>query len=382
MRSTILIPLSGAGSRFPREVWHLPKPLLLIDDKSIIEWSMSCIDYSGCDIIFVVRQADVDEFSIDSYLKEKFGAKVIVIQEPTRGAAETCLAAEKYINPDQPLIIHCSDVIWEPKFSAADFSCQDDGCILTFKSNSPNYSYSQINTEGFVIKVAEKKVISNNASVGIYWFKRGKDFISAAKCAVRAYDGKEIHVCPIYQLLIDDGKKISTIEVDKMHVVGTPEEMDFFVKNSLRTFPHRKKSVVLASDHSGFAAKQIFKTLLDAKGVKYIDVGCFNDRPTDYSEYIKAAAKTILEEKADFGFGFCRSGQGVNIAANKIKGIRSAWVNNEWLASMAVKHNCANFFAISEYLNDEKSLSEILDAWLLNTFDGGRHQTRLMKNEN
>jgi RpiB/LacA/LacB family sugar-phosphate isomerase len=380
MRPLIIIPLAGAGSRFPRDVWHVPKPLILIDDKSIIEWSMSCIDYQGCDVIFVVRQQDINEYAIDAFLKEKFGAKVVTVPELTRGAIETCLAAKEFIRPDQPVIIHCSDVFWRPSFDASNFTCPEDGHILTFKSNSSNYSYSQVEN-GLVIKVAEKKVISNNASVGIYWFKTGEDFLLAANKAIENYEGGELHIAPAMNYLILAGKKISISEVDSMHVFGTPEEFNFFTKNSLRSFPENKNVVGVCSDHSGYATKEVFKKLAAKFHLKVIDFGTYSTQDMDYSNPVKATCKAILEGKCDFGFGFCRSGQGVNIAANKIPGIRSILCYNAWSTAMGVQHNCGNFFAVSEKHTSEVDLEIILAQVMTNTFQGGRHQNRLMNNE-
>lgn len=378
-KPTIIIPLAGLGSRFPKEVWHVPKPLILINDKTIIEWSMSCIDYENCNVIFIVRQDHITEYSIDSFLKQKFNATVVTVPELTRGAAETCLAAKDLINKLEPVIVHCSDVFWQPTFKAFNFNCNDDGHILTFKSNSTNYSYSLVENN-YVKKVEEKKVISNNASVGIYWFKTGNDFINAATEALENYRGTEIHIAPIYNYLIQKNKKISISQVESMHIFGTPEEMNFFVENSLKSFPENKKTVGVCSDHSGFECKEKFKKIASEFNLKVIDFGTYSDSDCDYSEYVKATCKAIIENNCDFGFGFCRSGQGVNIAANKIEGIRSVLCYNDWTAKFGVKHSCANFFAMSEKFADENLIRLVLNEVIINSFDGGRHQTRLMKN--
>lgn len=380
MRPVILIPLSGLGSRFPREKWLFPKPLIRIDHRSIIEWTMDCIDSNDCDLVFIVRDADVKEFSIDAFLKNKFGSQtnIVVISEPTRGAVETCMAAKKFIRPDSPLIIHCSDVYFEPKFLASEFNAFSDGYILTFKSNSNNYSYSQLDEYGFVNKVAEKKVISEHASAGLYWFRKGEDFVRAAKRLISGYNGTELHIAPLYNLLIEDKKKISILDVDSISIFGTPEEFNFFKKNILKSFPQNKKVVAVCSDHSGFTAKEIFKSLAEKRGLHVLDFGTHDTHDTDYSVFVRAACDSILSGVSDFGFGFCRSGQGVNIAANKVKGIRSALCYNEWAAEYAVKHSCANFFAVSEKFCDEKEINLILEKVMTNSFQGGRHQTRLM----
>jgi RpiB/LacA/LacB family sugar-phosphate isomerase len=383
MKPTVLVPLAGKGSRFKKEEWIVPKPLILIDYKTIIEWSMDSIDTHGCDLVFIVRKDHVEEFSIDDFLKDKFGSNVqiVVVDEVTRGSVETCLAAEEFIKPDAPLIIHCSDVFFQPKFQVFENDRQSDGCILTFKSNSPNYSYSLVDEKGLVQKVAEKSVISDEASAGVYVFNKGSDFIHYGKAMIQLdlTTNGEFYIAPLYNLLIEDGKKITTKKVDKMHIFGTPEEYKFFVDNTIPTF--QKKTVALCSDHSGFLSKSIFKNILEEQNIEYIDFGCFNLKDTDYTQYVKAACKAITDKKCTFGVGFCRSGQGVNISANKIKGIRSAWVQDSWSAEMAIRHNCANFLAVSEFYNNEVSMKYILNSYLASSFDGGRHQNRLMKNE-
>lgn len=382
MTPSIIIPLSGLGSRFPKSEYHVYKPLILIDNRSIIEWSMSCIDYEGCNLIFVVRGEHIAEYAIDSFLKQKFpGAQIVIVPELTRGAAETCLAAKHLVDLNSPLFIHCSDVWWEPTIRLKDFQCLYDGCILTFKSNSSNYSYSKINEDGLVSEVAEKKVISNNASVGLYHFNRAEDFFNAAQSSVDNYSVGEIHVAPIYNRLIKDGKSIVTRDVVSFGVFGTPEEHRFFVKNTLKSFPANKKTVAVCSDHSGFKSKEIFKSLAARFNLECIDFGTYDTNDTDYNTFVSAACDSILKGQCDFGFGFCRSGQGVNIAANKIKGIRSSLCYNSWAANAAVLHNCANFFAMSEKHCGENEIYLALYEVMNTSFQGGRHQTRLMRSE-
>lgn len=380
----LVVPISGAGSRFPKDKYVVPKPMIRIDDKTIIEWTMRSIDYSQCNLIFIVRREHINEFSIDAYLRGKFGNEVIIVvaEKLTDGAVCSCLLAEKYINNELPLLIHCSDIYFEKQLNPETIDTNVDGCILTFKSNSPNYSYSEVGNDGNVVRTQEKSVISNLASVGLYHFKTGNMFVKYANLMIsrNIRTNNEFFICPLYNLLIEDGLKIVTKKVEKMHIFGTPEEFEFFTKNSLKSWKANKKVAAICSDHSGFAAKEIFKKILTNCGINYIDFGTFNENDTDYSEYVKISCRAILEQKCDFGFGFCRSGQGVNICANKISGIRSALVTDPYFAEYAVRHNCANFFSIpSKYLQQEDQLKPVLDSILNNTFDGGRHQTRLQK---
>lgn len=139
--------------------------------------------------------------------------------------------------------------------------------------------------------------------------------------------------------------------------------------------------MAVCSDHSGFKSKEIFKFLAPAFNLECIDFGTYDANDTDYNTFVSAACDSILKGQCDFGFGFCRSGQGVNIAANKIKGIRSVLCYNEWAAKMGVLHNCANFFSMSEKHCDRDEIYLALYEVMNNSFQGGRHQTRLMKSE-
>lgn len=384
----LLIPIAGLGSRFVKENYFLPKPLILVNNRSIIEWTMDCIDHNDCNIIFIVRKEHVVDFNIDGYLKTRFGndIKIIEVDKTTEGAVCSCLLAEKEIDNELPLMIHCSDIYFEPKFNPSGLEefLDIDGLILTFKSNSKNYSYVELDEKGLVTKTAEKQVISPNAAVGIYWYRRGSDFVKYAKEMIQRNirTNNEFFICPLYNIFIENKAKIETRPVEKMHVFGTPEELRFFVNNSLRTWPDKKHTVALCSDHSGFEAKETFKKVLTEQGVSYVDFGVHDktiDR--DYYEYVRAATEAVVNGQCNFGFGFCRSGQGVNITANKVKGIRSAWVNDEYLAEMAIRHNCCNFFSLPAKYNNIETLTDIVIAWKWATFDGGRHQIRISKLE-
>ena len=137
--------------------------------------------------------------------------------------------------------------------------------------------------------------------------------------------------------------------------------------------------VGLASDHSGYDMKAIAKRILQAKGIAFIDVGTYTDKACDYSDYVKQVTSLIVRRDCSHGISFCRSGQGANIAANKVKGILSALTFDEYTAEYAIKHNCCNHFAVPSKYVDEQEFAKMVDVWLRTTFDGGRHFTRLRK---
>ena len=384
MKPNILIPMAGLGSRFVKEGFKVPKQIINVKDKHLIDISLDCLDYKDCNLIFVVRDEHVYNHHMDELLKKKFGddITIVVLDKLTDGSVCSCLYAEDYIDNDAPLIIHTLDIEFRPVFNPHIMNELDaDGLILTFKSNSINYSYAQIDDDGYVIKTAEKKAISSNACVGIYGYKKGSDFCKYAKEMIdkNLRTKNEFYISPLYNLLIDDGKKIVTDSVEKMHIFGTPDEYNFYKENVTQRIGD--KPIALCSDHSGFVSKERFKSILDANRLEYIDFGTILNKDCDYRDYIAQAAKAIQDKDCHFGFGFCRSGQGVNICANKYKGIRSALIYNEYSMEMSIRHNCANFFAIPAMNMDEQTLARYLRIARDNTFDGGRHQIRIQELE-
>jgi dTDP-glucose pyrophosphorylase len=108
-----------------------------------------------------------------------------------------------------------------------------DGAILTFNSNHPKWSYVKIDSQGFVTEVAEKNPISDIATVGIYYWKNGSDYIKYAEKMINKnirYNN-EFYVCPVFNQAIEDNKKIKTFNIQKMWGIGTPEDLQLFLRN-------------------------------------------------------------------------------------------------------------------------------------------------------
>ena len=384
----VLVPMAGAGSRFVKQGIKSPKQLLTVRGRHVLDISLESMlgwqnDYGN--LIFIVRDEQVYNFHIDKVLRQKYGDKIKIITTDglTEGSVCSCLLAEEYINNKDPLIINTLDIEFRPKFNVHEMTdISADGLILTFKSNSSNYSYASLDGVGNVIKTAEKKVISPNACVGIYGFKRGDQFVMYAKDMIERdiRQNNEFYISPLYNLLIEDGLKVVTKPVLKMHIFGTPEEYEFYKNNVAKKI--QDKPVCLASDHSGFDAKETTKKILEKNNIEYIDFGPVIGNDCDYKDYISQAAKAINNKESDFGFGFCRTGQGVNMCANKYKGIRSALIYDEMAMEMAIRHNCANFFAVPGGSTfSESKMEKFIQICKEETFDGGRHQERVQNLE-
>lgn len=232
MRPILLVPIAGKGQRFIDGGYEIPKQLIKIGDKTMIEWSLSCIDYTKFDVIFIVRRDQVDNFNIDNFLKQKFGdVRIVISENETDGTVSSCLLAREFLLNDNPLVITTLDVYFEPYFTPNDSNFEYDGCILTFRSDNPAYSYSLVENET-VLRTVEKDVISNDASLGIYCFTKSTDFVKYSEIMIvnNIRTRNEFYVCPLYNLLINDGLRITTKEVDNVYNMGTPSELDNFIK--------------------------------------------------------------------------------------------------------------------------------------------------------
>ena len=156
----------------------------------------------------------------------------------------TTLLAKKYINNINPLIIANSDqyIEWNSSQTMYKFYSKNiDGGILIFDSIHPKWSYAKTNNNNYVTSVAEKKVISRNATVGVYYWKKGNDYVKYADQMIKKNIrvNNEFYVCPVFNQAINDKKKIITEKVEKMWGLGTPEDLDIFIKKKnfkLRNF--------------------------------------------------------------------------------------------------------------------------------------------------
>ena len=287
-KTNILIPIAGRGQRFVDQGYVMPKQLIMVDDKQMIDWSLDSITKKEeCNLIFAIRRDHVSNFSLDKILKSRYGndIKIIIIDKITRGSVETCLQAEEYIDNDDPLIVYTLDVFFEPFFDPTNIDHNINGSILTFKSNNPAYSYAELDKDKKVIRTAEKEVISENAAVGVYTFTKGSEFVKYGKQMIdqNLTTNNEFYICPLYNLMIQDGCIVKTEDVEKMHLMGTPEELNFFVTHSLKTFG--VKPIALCADHSGFEAKNSLKKILDRNNIAYIDFGTHVEQSCDYSDF-------------------------------------------------------------------------------------------------
>lgn len=233
----ILIPLAGKGQRFKDVGYNLPKPLIEFNGKIMIENVLDNLDLPGNYHFIILKEHD-EKYGLKNILKSiKEECKVIEIEKVTCGQACSCLLAKEFINNETPLLIANSDQImdWSPADFILFIKPNYDGIIFTFTDNGKNNSYVKLNADGDVIEVAEKRVISNIATCGVYYFKRGSDFVDATEKMIR--DGKKVnneyYVCPTYAELIRDGKKIVPYNINGHYPIGTPEDLNKYLSRKV-----------------------------------------------------------------------------------------------------------------------------------------------------
>ena len=158
----------------------------------------------------------------------------------TEGAACTALLAKEFIDNEDPLFFANSDqwVDWNPiEFMYRMQETDADGGIVTFEATHPKWSFAKVNESGIVTEVAEKNPISTHATVGYYYWKHGSDFVKYADKMIEKNIrvNNEFYVCPVYNQAIEDGKIVRIHEAKEMWGLGTPEDLEYFIKNLRKT---------------------------------------------------------------------------------------------------------------------------------------------------
>ena len=227
----LVMPMGGAGSRFFKDGFVMPKPLIEIHDKPFFYWATRSIEkfVDIEDLTFVVLQEHIDNFEIDKKILEYFpNAKIVVIPHILAGAILTCLEGARSFNDDLPIVFNDCDHC----FKCSEFNeyCNSgefdelDGALLTFESTDPKYSFLELDSNNNVIRTVEKEAISTHAICGAYYIKN-KDLLEKYtneyldKCSYSEY-----FVSGVYNTLADDKKVIKHFTVDYHLSFGTPDE--------------------------------------------------------------------------------------------------------------------------------------------------------------
>ena len=238
-KMNILIPMAGAGSRFQQAGYTFPKPLIDVEGKPMIQVVVENLNIEA-NYIYVVQKSHREKFNLDTMLNLITpGCRIVETEGITEGAACTALLAKDLIDSDSPLFFANSDqfVEWDSNefmYKMNETDC--DGGIVTFRSAHPKWSFAKIDERGLVTEVAEKNPISDIATVGFYYWKKGSDFVKCAESMIEKEIrvNNEFYVCPVFNEAICDGKQIRIFDVDKMWGLGTPEDLKHFLENRIK----------------------------------------------------------------------------------------------------------------------------------------------------
>jgi len=235
-KMNVLIPMAGAGSRFAQAGYTFPKPLIEVNGKPMIQVVVENLNVDA-HFIFLVQKEHYEKYNLKQLLNLIApGCDIIQVDGITEGAACTTLLAKDLIDNDQPLLMANSDqfVEWNSNECLYAFTADSiDAGIVTFKSTHPKWSFAKIGEDGFVSEVAEKNPISDNATVGIYYWKSGSEYVRYAEQMIEKNirTNNEFYVCPVFNEAIEDGKKIRVKSIDKMWGIGTPEDLHYFLEH-------------------------------------------------------------------------------------------------------------------------------------------------------
>ena len=235
-KMNVLIPMAGNGSRFAQAGYTFPKPLIDVAGKPMIQVVVDNLAIDA-NYIFIVQKDHREKYNLDTLLNLIApNCKIVAVDSVTEGAACTTLLAKEFIDNDNPLVIANSDQFVEWSSSEFLYKMQEqnlDGGILSFESTHPKWSYAKVDDNGFVVEVAEKNPISNIATVGIYYWKNGSDYVSFAEQMIEKNIrvNNEFYVCPVFNEAVQANKKIKTFNIDKMWGIGTPEDLNYFLNN-------------------------------------------------------------------------------------------------------------------------------------------------------
>ena len=232
------MPMAGEGSRFKKEGWATPKPLIELNGKPLFLHAISSVAAPGIELkySFIVRQEHIKEYEIDKGIKNILPkANIFSVAKTTRGAVETCLVAESAIADDDAVIVMDCDLEFRSKKfleiilsilkQPVDFA--EGGALVSFQSTDTRYSYAALGENGYVTKTAEKEPISNHALCGAYFFSTGKRFKQVAHQLLNEPEFKkpEYYVSLLYNYLLKAGEKVQLASMEEYYSYGTPEEL-------------------------------------------------------------------------------------------------------------------------------------------------------------
>lgn len=217
----ILIPMAGLGERFKTHGFKNIKPLIPLNGKTFIEWSIESVDFNNIETQFIFIILEEHKIILEEFLYSiKPNCIILTTPHVTRGASETALIAKSYIDNDVPLIItNCDQILEWNKEKYIEYlkTSNTEADVVVFNANSPKFSYILLDDNNKGIKLTEKEVISNNALVGIHYWKRGCFFVNSAELLIQKNIrcNNEFYVSITYNILIEQNIQVSCYKLNE-----------------------------------------------------------------------------------------------------------------------------------------------------------------------
>lgn len=240
----IVIPMAGLGSRFLKAGFSDPKPLIQIFGVPMIQLVISNLrPRCAHRFIFICQREHAIQYALEKKLSQWTShPEIILLDGITEGAACTVLEAASLIDNASPLMIANSDQYIDASIDhyLAELTSRSlDGLIMTMQADDPKWSFAETDSRGYVTRIVEKEVISNDATTGIYNFAHGCDFVRGARAMIAADErvNGEFYVAPVYNRLVAQGKRIGLYDIGSeghgMHGLGTPDDLSAFLLTPL-----------------------------------------------------------------------------------------------------------------------------------------------------
>ncbi|MEO5340523.1 MAG: glycosyltransferase family 2 protein [Magnetococcus sp. MYC-9] len=232
-----VIPMAGLGQRFTEAGYPSPKYLLEAHGRTLLEWAVGSLPLELADLILFVGLASHAAHAPLEGVLERVSAgrahRWIVLDAPTGGQAETVLAAAEWIDNEADLLIFNIDTAFRSETLSArlrDPSAKRDGILGSFAGQGDHWSFARLDAAGIVTETAEKVRISEHALTGLYHFSRGADFVRVARRALAQGErsGGEYYIAPLYNHLIQEGRRFMLDPVQQLIPMGTPQELEHF----------------------------------------------------------------------------------------------------------------------------------------------------------
>lgn len=233
----IVIPMAGRGQRFVDAGYRVPKPLIDVRGKPMYAWAVDGLPLERARrLIFICLRQHLDGLALERDIRGRYARHEPVIQAldgVTAGQACTVLTVRELIDGDEPLLIYNADTYCRTTLGQAlEALGPVDGVVDVFHAEGDRWSFARVDSAMRVLETAEKRRISDWATTGLYYFRRGRDFVRHAEAMIAAGEragGGEFYVAPVYNRLIQAGGDVRANPVADVWVLGTPEELATFV---------------------------------------------------------------------------------------------------------------------------------------------------------